>query len=493
MVISALTACQNDEVLNSAGYSDDPDAVVVKSSIGGLQSRANTIGAGDQFDVLDRIHISNVTAGAITGKDVAVYEYRDDMFKPILNDRYIVWVDGENRFEAYYPYLDEVNASYTSFTLPLNQNANAKSSQSYIGNADWMTAESQSAKTIDNTISLSFRHRLARVSVKITGYNSQYDGSLPEISAPTFSVPGVERDAAVTVADDAKVKGLMISDESGTGLHTFMAVLPAGKYSSGTTLMTVNVDGQVLSVRPSSYLTTEGLKAGYAYTVNLTVGKNTASISGISVADWNEGWNENGTAVEESAKVENAVITTAYPGQLTGDVLDKAATASKNLTIKGSELSSDDFVVLSTWLNAKNNEDNTVLYSISLEDATELPENAFFNVAIDKVYAPNVNTIRMHAFYQANINEIWLTKTGSINLNEAWIGIVRDGLVIYLNADKRIDGTGSPTVEISEQEIYGIKQTYYEWGNFGFRSKDYWRFVDEAGNIIDWDGNSVAN
>lgn len=491
MAFGALTACQNDEVMNNAGYSDDPDAVVVKSSIGGLQSRANTTGTGEEFKQDDIIHVSNVTAGTVVGKDKALYVYRYlQGFQP-MTDSYIVWVDGENRFEAYYP-ADGRSASYTSFTLPLNQNSDLYIDMYYIGRADWMTAEAQSAKTIDNTISLNFRHRLARVSVKVTGYNSQYGGSLPEISAPTFSVPGVERDAAVTVADDAKVKGLMISDEGETGLHTFMAILPAGKYSSGATLMTVNVGGQVLSVRPPSYLTTEGLKAGYAYTLNLTVGKNTASISGITVADWNEGWNENGTAEEDRAKVEGSVITTARPGLLTAQALNQAAAGGTHLTIKGSELSSDDFALLSSWLEMKRSYDNTVLYSISLEDVTELPARAFYDVIVDKVAAPNANIISTSAFYECQIKEIWVTKAGSLDVGQLWINLV-SGCVIYLNADKRIDGTGSPTVEIIKQVEDGTTYDYYGWKSAGYASKDKFRFVDEAGNITDWDGNSVAN
>ncbi len=504
IAFSALTACQNDDVLDNTGYSHDPDAVVVKSAIGGLQSRANTSGTGDKFEPYDRIHVSNVTEGAVAGKDKAVYDCKYDLFgnagwEPLSQDKYIVWVDGENRFEAYYPYAGNVTASYSSFTLPTDQSNNTRGQDGYIGYADWMTAEVQSVKTVDNTISLSFKHRLARVSVKITGYNTQYGGSLPEISAPVFSVPAVERDAAVTVADDAEVKGLMLADESESKLHSFMAVLPAGKYSSDATLMKVNVGEQVLTVRPSSYLIDTGLEAGTSYTVNLSVGKNTASISGITVADWNEGWNENGTAEEESAKVENSVITTAYPGQLTADVLDKATASGLEMTIKGSDLSADDFNILSAWLREKFYEDNTRQYSITLEDATELPENALYTVdysyvvALASFKAPKVSKIHQNAFKYVKIGEIWLTKAGTVNVHEGWFEAINGASenipTFYLNADKRIDGAGSPTV--STWTFYDT--TLYSWVTYGTHSKDYWRFVDEAGNITDWDGNPVTN
>lgn len=490
MALGALTACQSEDGPDNNDYLSDPNAVVVKAYMGKLESRGNVFGDGTEWTDGDAIHIENVTPGAVAGKNEAEYSYStDNGFVP--GDKYIVWVDGENSFKAYYPCHSSVTASYESFTLPLGQNYN-----SYIGYADWMTAEATSEKTVDNSISLQFKHRLARVTVKITGYNNQFGTTLPNVSTPRFSVPGVDRDEAVTVEDDAVVNGLT-NYSSDNGKHSFIAILPAGKYSSDATLMTLKVGDQTLTVRPSSYLVNTGLQVGYAYTVNLTVGKNTASISGITVADWNEGWNKDGTAVEEGVKVEGSVITTTEPGLLTSDLLDKATSEGTELTIKGSELNKDDFKVLSGWLVEKYNEDATRKFSLILEDVTELPRQAFSSDNpidnLSTLKAPNVGKMGYASFFQIKIEELWLTKAGAMEVSKSWYFDYSgySTATTYLNADKRIGGTGLPTVEVFE-DVAGYAYWRYIWADVHTKDKNLWRFVDEAGNITDWDGNPVA-
>lgn len=496
MALGAFTACQSEP--DNGGYTNDPDAVRINATIGSLQSRVNSSESGDKWTAGDAIHVSNVTEGAVAGKDEAIYTYStDNGFVP--GDKYVVWIAGkENRFHAYYPYVDGVEASYDGFPLPLDQSGNTPGQEGYIGYADWMTATVPSAsQTVDKSISLWFKHQLARVTVKITGYNNQYGSTLPVVSDPVFSVPGEYRDARVTVDPDAKVKGFMLADESASKLHSFMAILPAGQYAADATLMTLNVDGQTLTVRPSSYLVNTVLECGRAYTVNLIVGKNTASISGITVTDWNDGWNENGTAVEERIKVEGSVITTTEPGLLTSDLLDKATSEGTELTIKGSELNKDDFKVLSGWLVEKYNEDATREFSLILEDVTELPNAAFSSENpidnLSTLKAPNVEKMSYASFFQIKIGELWLTKAGAMEVSKSWYFDYSgySTATTYLNADKRIGGTGLPTVEVFE-DVAGYAYWQYSWADVYTKDKNLWRFVDEAGNITDWDGNPVA-
>lgn len=498
MAFAGLSACQSEDAPDNIGYLNDPSAIRVTATIGAPYSRANTTEGGNEFQSYDCIHVKNTSPKAIAGKDEAVYSFASGKFAP-QGEKYMVWGDGENTFEAYYPCREGISASYTSFTLPLDQSKNAVNQEGHIGYADWMTAEATTTKTADGSINLTFSHRLAKVTVKIKSYNNQYNGNLPEVSGPIFHMPGIERDNAVTVNADDIVKGYMLSDNSEAKLHSFMVILPAGKYTAASTIMELTVGGQTLKVNAPAYLASEGIVAGNAYTLNLTVGKNSMTVSGITVAEWTDGWEETGTAPEETAKVEGHTVTTAYPGQLTANVLDKATSSGLEMTIKGSDLNADDFNILSAWLREKFYEDNTRLYSITLEDATELPENALYSVdnsyvvALASFKAPKVSKMHQNAFKYVKIGEIWLTKAGTMNVHEGWFEAINSAdeniPTIYLNADKRIDGAGSPTV--STWTLYNI--TYNGWVAYGTTSKDYWRFVDEAGNITDWDGNPITN
>ncbi len=304
MALGVLAACQSDEAPDNNSYLSDPDAVVVKAYMGKLESRGNVIGDGTEWASGDAIHVENVSPGAVAGKNVAVYTYNGTDFLP--GDKYIVWADGKNSFKAYYPYNENGSVSYAMFQLPLDQSSDdPRMVDKYIGYADWMTAEvNDMVKTGDKSISLQFRHRLARVTVKIIGYNNQFGSTLPNVDTPIFSIPDDMGDSNVIYGKDDKVRGLASYSVNNDGKHSFVAILPSGKYGSGDLLMTLNVGGQTLKVLPSAYLMVTGLDAGKAYTVNLTVGKNLATISGISVAEWETGWDNYGTALEQPAATE---------------------------------------------------------------------------------------------------------------------------------------------------------------------------------------------
>ena len=97
MTLAALAACQNDDIFDNREYLNDPDAVIVNATVGKIQTRANTEGNGDTWNAGDCIHITNTTNCAVTGKDKAVYTYKDNTWIP-TGSGYIVWVDGENTF-----------------------------------------------------------------------------------------------------------------------------------------------------------------------------------------------------------------------------------------------------------------------------------------------------------------------------------------------------------------------------------------------------------
>ena len=56
-------------------------------------------------------------------------------------------------------------------------------------------------------------------------------------------------------------------------------------------------DGTSLTVKANVQQLTDGLESGKAYTFNVTVGKNGATINSVTVGDWGtDGWTESGTA-----------------------------------------------------------------------------------------------------------------------------------------------------------------------------------------------------
>lgn len=293
-----LAGCQSEDDFISSDYANDPMAVHIRAGIEALQTRVNTAGAGDAWEDGDMISVANTSTGAVTGKDKAVYKYNGSTWVPEGTD-YIVWSDDVNTFEAYYPVVEGKTDSYTQFELPADQSSSNPTETNYIGRADYMTAAASQSKS--DALNLTFKHHLAKVTVEISGYGDQYATQKPVFQTPTFTVPTTKTTVdgkTLTVANSGTtVTGLFSEDTSAEAKHSFTAVLLPGKYAADDTFVQLNIQGGTpLIVKANEQLTT-GLESGKAYTFNVTVGKNGATINSVTVGDWGTGgWTESGTA-----------------------------------------------------------------------------------------------------------------------------------------------------------------------------------------------------
>lgn len=294
-----LAGCQSEDDFMSSDYANDPMAVHIRAGIEALQTRVNTAGTGDTWETGDLISVANTSKGAVQGKDKAVYKYNDSTWEPEGAD-YMVWADDVNTFEAYYPVVEGKTDSYTQFELPADQSSSNPTETNYIGRADYMTAAASQSKS--DALNLIFKHHLAKVTVKISGYGNQYATQKPVFQAPTFTVPTTTTEVTgktLTVAGyGTTVTGLFSEDASGKGEHSFTAVLVPGNYAADDTFVQLNMeDGTPLTVLANVQQLTTGLESGKAYTFNVTVGKDCATINNVTVENWGtNGWTESGTA-----------------------------------------------------------------------------------------------------------------------------------------------------------------------------------------------------
>ena len=294
-----LAGCQSEDDFISSDYANDPMAVHIRAGIEALQTRVNTTGTGDTWETGDLISVANTSTGAVTGKDKAVYKYNGSTWVPEGTD-YIVWADDVNTFEAYYPVVEGKTDSYERFELPTDQNSSDPDDDNYIGRADYMTAAASQSKS--DALNLTFKHHLTKVTVKISGYGDQYETVKPTFQAPTFTVPTTTTPVpgkTLTVAGNGTtVTGLFSEDASTEAKHSFTAVLLPGKYAADDTFVQLNIQGGTsLTVKANVQQLTTGLESGKAYTFNVTVGKNGATINSVTVGDWGtDGWTESGTA-----------------------------------------------------------------------------------------------------------------------------------------------------------------------------------------------------
>lgn len=285
-----LAACQQEESLTSA-YDTDPNAVKISASIAGVasvQTRINTDGEGVAWTNDDMICVTNVSSNVIVGKTKAIYTYTTETGWALSGADYMVWADGVNTFNAYYPYESgNATTSFTAFTLPNDQSDIAK-----ISKADWMLATATDTKsTSDKAVNLEFAHQFAKVTVKIAAYNNEFV-SLPgiaDVDAPKFTLPTTPATITgktVTVqGNSTTIAALKVEDASDKKQHSFTSVLLPGTYSAGTDFFQFAIGSTTYKAKVNSMLTT-GIEGGKAYTFSLTVGKDMITIGSVTVEDW---------------------------------------------------------------------------------------------------------------------------------------------------------------------------------------------------------------
>ena len=298
----------------------------------------------------------------------------------------LVWNGGtaESQFQAWYP----ATASFDKFTLPTDQNSIEE-----LPAADWMTASiSAMVKPDDKTINLAFEHKLAKITVQITEFTSQF-GDDPRLMAATiYSLS----DEYVTVKGGIKPV---------LGGNAATAIVCQGKYAPGSKLMEITISeptGETyLDVPVNAFLTDTGLEAGKHYTFNLTVGKNAAVINSVSVADWIEKDIDGGVAEEDLSNTIDA--TTMSADALNAAVTNLLSVGHTNITVT---LAADAPVEMITAIRRALRDTEGVAdgsINLTLKGVTAIPDHSD-NVQdkvleLNSINLPDVVTIGKKAFY----------------------------------------------------------------------------------------------
>ena len=306
----------------------DGDAVKVVASINKMQTRvAYEDDGATNFINGDEICVQNILRES---KNIATYTYTNN---GTYNDPNMAWTTtdalvwnggtAESQFQAWYP----ATASFDKFTLPTLQNDNER-----LATADWMTASTSAmVKPDDKTINLAFEHKLAKITVQITEFASQFgeDAHL----FPTTTIYSLS-DEYVTV--NGGIKPIVRSNSA-------TAIVCPGKYAPGSNLMEITISeptGETyLDVPVNAFLTNTGLEAGKHYKFSLKVGKDAISITKVLVEPWTTKEIDGGIAEEVPPYTYDATTNTykVYQGDYLQTAIDEAevtGTAENPATVK---------------------------------------------------------------------------------------------------------------------------------------------------------------
>ena len=254
--------------------------------------RDTIFGVGSQIRVENKLR---------TSKNSATYTLTEEGWK--TTDAFVWNGASKNEFEAWYPF----NASYTEFTIPTDQ-----SSDQLLGAADWMTASSGKIDKPENhTLNLYFGHHLAKVTVNITEWNSEFDGSEKIIDDLKIYSKGTaltatygDSGATITATDGETGITPLVSGAS------YTAIVAPAKYEDTDKFMTFTVDGQEMTVLATpSRLNEVGLQAGLHYLFDLKVGKDCVAIQSVEVTDWTDRIINDVESEEAYNNIDAAILT----------------------------------------------------------------------------------------------------------------------------------------------------------------------------------------
>lgn len=254
------------------------------------EEKETIFGVGSQIRVENKLR---------TSKNSATYTLTEEGWK--TTDAFVWNGASKNEFEAWYPF----NASYTEFTIPTDQ-----SRDQLLGSADWMTASSgEIDKPENHTLNLYFGHHLAKVTVNITEWNSEFDGSEKIIDDLKIYSKGTaltatygDSGATITATDGETGITPLVSGTS------YTAIVAPAKYATTDKFLTFTVDGREMTVLATpSRLNEEGLQAGLHYLFDLKVGKDCVAIQSVEVTDWTD-------RIINDVESEEVEITTIIEG-----------------------------------------------------------------------------------------------------------------------------------------------------------------------------------
>lgn len=272
-----------------SAYRSDPDAVKISAQVGGdavsggfVTTRSNPVGetaaAEAAFKSGDKVCVT------ADGQKKVVYTLADDGSWNPEAGKYLKWTSPTMTFTACYPAADGVSTE--RFTVPADQSDEAK-----IAAADYMTFFAEVARAGGNGVTLAMNRKMARIVVVPNIQNQFGEG----YSISELKVHGNRKgySGGNLVNGDVAVKAYNLNGK-------FYALLPP---THGTGDLPF-IDVTVTNGSDTQTLTAEGIPdttAGNSYTVRLTVGKNMASVTGVSVSEW-------GTASTPIASGEEAKL-----------------------------------------------------------------------------------------------------------------------------------------------------------------------------------------
>ena len=329
---------------------------------------------------------------------------------------------------AYHPHRSDVTSTTFNFTLDTYR----------WGEMDLLWWKSE-GKLISKTLNIDFGHALSKLTIKLKKNEEIQDEDLSDIKVGGLKLSGkVNLTTQTWNTDEVDATELSnLYEHNLDDTENFDKAVGALLIPQTTDVLTISVKaGSKTYIWETS--TPQEFKPGYAYTMELTVGREVTGIGNVTVSEWTEEQPKEGNADYASDYLTGNELRTYMEEQLanntdiTVNLKPNASYADFRIIRDAIESSAiEDGSISLTITGAKRVpekvfaiEDVVVsnLKSVTLPDVLEIETDAFNEcVNLSLVNAPEVIKIGEYAFRNTQITEISFPKVQAIDRG-AFIG-----------------------------------------------------------------------
>ena len=278
LMAMGFTACTQNEDMAPTLKGQEINATF---SVGGMQTRVNTLGDGKYWEDKDKLKVSIFTDS--DPGNAAFLSFNGETWSRTGSFR---WLNGyeQHTILAVYPSDTDFGKNNLQYDLQTDQ-----SSEGYLKNADLITGYWYDAPRFD--LNIPMKHRMSMVTIVYHVGTADYpnmDISEPQVYSKHTSVDFSRDDRGQFVmstptANPAWVKACKHDDDK------FSAIVIPGSYKTGERFLTFKIGDQNFYAKMRS--DTE-FQEGHRYTYKLDVGKDKVELTQISVDDL-KGWDSN--------------------------------------------------------------------------------------------------------------------------------------------------------------------------------------------------------
>ena len=281
LMAMGFTACTQNEDMASTLKGQEINATF---SVGGMQTRVNTLGNGKNWEDKDKLKVRIFTDYDYDPGSTAILSFNGETWSHNSSFR---WLDESDQHTilAVYPSSDDYDPSHLVYELPTNQ-----SSLEDLKSADLITGHWYSSPY--SYVTIPMQHRMSLVTIMYHVGTADYpnmDISEPQVYSKNTSVNfNIDQDQRQFVMSTPSGNSAWVQACKHDG-DMFSAIVIPGSYKTGEIFVKFKIGDKNFHAKMKS---DTNFQEGERYTYKLDVGKDKVELTRISVDDL-KGWDSN--------------------------------------------------------------------------------------------------------------------------------------------------------------------------------------------------------